>query len=159
MKGIAGDKWTLVLAKRVTMEQFWYWYKVDAIDGAGNVFTGTERYNWFKKELWFELEKSMLRKHSPTFHYNVKFIHNDILKPFIVGILQYSERVRDMHDIAKYLRPLSINGGEYYEVDWDVCDKEVPDQDVCVATGGGLPTSIQDNLDNTIQYYCFVLHK
>ena len=40
----------------------------------------------------------------------MKYVCNDIVKPFKVKILCYAERVREMHDIAKYLPPPSMNG-------------------------------------------------
>ena len=62
----------------------------------------------------------MCRKHWGTFQDHVKYIHNDILNTFRVGILQYYERVCKMHDLAKYLPPPSVKGrkcdGEYFTV-------------------------------------------
>ena len=50
-KGIAGYQWTLRLVKVVSMEQFWDWAKLDAIDGAGYLFTGPECCAYFEKKL------------------------------------------------------------------------------------------------------------
>ena len=100
--GIAGDQWNLGLVKVVSMEQFRSWAKVDDINGVVYLFTGTERCAYFEKESWFNLGNIMSRKHMSTFQYHVKYIHNDIFKPFRVHILQYAERVRKMHDLAKY---------------------------------------------------------
>ena len=36
---------------------------------------------------------------------HVKYIHNDIVKPLRVGIIQYAKIVRDMNNLEKYLHP------------------------------------------------------
>ena len=76
------------------MKQFWIWAKVEAIDGAGDLFSGSELCAYFEKELWFELVNRMWRKHRSAIQYHVKYIHNDILNPFRVNIIQYKERFR-----------------------------------------------------------------
>ena len=78
------------MTKNVTIEQFWDWSKVDDINGAGDLFTGPDHCFYFYKELWLELGKSMWRKHRITFQDHVKYICNDIVKPFRVGVLQYA---------------------------------------------------------------------
>ena len=65
-KGLSGDQWSLGLAKGVSMEQFWNWAKVDAIDGSGDPISGSERCTYFGKELWFDLGNIMQRKHMLT---------------------------------------------------------------------------------------------
>ena len=122
-KGIDVDQWNMGAAKNVTMEQVWDWAKVDAIDRVGYLFTGPDLCTYFEKEIWLELGKIMGRKHFITFQDHVKFIHNDIVMPFRVGILQYANHVRDMHDLAKYLPPPLMKGSEYYGADWTVHDK------------------------------------
>ena len=105
-KGLAGDQWTLGLEKSVTMEQLWDWSKVDTINGTGDLFSGPEHCTYSEKEMWFELGNSIQKKHMITFQDHVKYIRNDIMKPFRVGTLQYYEHVCEMHDLAKYLPPL-----------------------------------------------------
>ena len=65
----------------------------------------------------------MWKSHRSTFRDHVKYIHNDIMKPFRVGIIHYSERVCEMHDLAKYLLPPSMKGGGFDQEDWDVRNK------------------------------------
>ena len=43
-------------------------------------------------------------------------MHNDIVNPFRVGILQYYKRAWNMHDLAKFMRPPSKKGGDYDQV-------------------------------------------
>ena len=50
----------------------------------------------------------MWRKHRSVYQYHIKYVHNDIVKPFKVKILRYAERMRDIHDLAKYLPPPSM---------------------------------------------------
>ena len=86
-KGVSGDKWNLGAMKDMTTEKFWAWAKVDAIDESGDIFTGQNRCNYFGKELWFELGNSMWKKHQRTFQDHVKYIHNNTVKHFRLGIL------------------------------------------------------------------------
>ena len=47
-----------------------------------------------------------------NFQDHIKYTHNEILKPFRVGILHYYDCVGEMHDPAKYLTPYSMKGQE-----------------------------------------------
>ena len=49
-----------------------------------------------------------------------KYVHNDIVKPFRVVIIQYAESVHEMHELAKYPPTTSMKGGEYDQADWNV---------------------------------------
>ena len=66
------------------------------------------------------------------------------MKPFIFRIIQFTEHICEMHELAKYITPPSMKGKEYDEADWDVHDKELSENDICVATTDVLPTSMQD---------------
>ena len=52
----------------------------------------------------------MWRKDQNVYQDHMKYVHNDIVKPFKVKILRYDERVREMHDLVKYLTPPSMKG-------------------------------------------------
>ena len=71
------------------------------IDVDGNYYLGADKCINFEKDTWFKLGKSMWKKHQSFFQDHIKYIHNNIVKPFRVVILQYDERVREMHDLAK----------------------------------------------------------
>ena len=86
----------------------------------------------------------MWRKHWITFQYHVKYIHNDIVKPFRFSIPHYSECARKMHNLAKYLPPPSMTGGEYDRADRTARDKEFTEHDICVETKDRLLTYMQD---------------
>ena len=79
-----------------------------------------------------------------TFQEHAKYIHTDVVKTFRVGILQFSERVHYMHDLAKYLPPSSMKWQEYNEADWAVRYKEFYEYDIHVATRDRLPKFMQD---------------
>ena len=99
------DKWKLVEAKDVNTENLWDCARVDVTHVDKEPVSGAEHCNGTKEEIWFDLRKSICRKHWSTFQDHVKYIHNEIVKPFRVNILHYGERVREMHDIYKYLPP------------------------------------------------------
>ena len=65
----------------------------------------------------------MCKNHQCVFQDHVKYIHNDILKPFRVVILQCAKRVREMHDLEKYLHTSLVKGEIFDSTSWDVQDK------------------------------------
>ena len=44
-------------------------------------------------------------------------LHNIVVKPFIFRIIQFTEHICKMHELAKYLTPPSTKGKEYDEAD------------------------------------------
>ena len=100
-KTYPGDQWTLGEAKDSSVGNFWDWAKVDGTDADGEPVSGEEHFNDFKQELWFKLEKIMWIKSWQNFQDHVKYILNAIVKPFMVSILHYDKRVREMHELAK----------------------------------------------------------
>ena len=100
-KGIAGYRWMLGVTKYITMQKFWTWSNLYGVNTSGYLYLGVYRCLNFNKYIWFEVGKSMRKKHQSVFQNRVKYIHNDIVKPFIVGIRQYAKRVREMQDLAK----------------------------------------------------------
>ena len=105
VKGVAGYQWTLGVKMGVTMENFRSWVNNDAINGSGDMYLGRYRCINFDTEIWFDLGKIIWGKNRITFQDHIKYTHNDILKTFRVGIIQYAEQVRHMHYLAKYLPP------------------------------------------------------
>ena len=120
---LAGDGWTLGNLKELSTDEFLTWAKSNGIGYDGDAYLGLEKCVDFEKELWFELGKAMCRKHQIVYQGHLKYIHSDIVKPFHVGILRYTERVQDMHDLAKQLPPLSIKGDGYESDNWKVHDE------------------------------------
>ena len=66
----------------------------------------------------------MWRKHQYAFQEHVKYIHNNIVNPFRVTILQYDECVCEMYDLPKYLTLSSKNGDMLDKTDWRVRYRE-----------------------------------
>ena len=104
-RGIDGNQWTLGAANNISMEQLCTWAKVDGRNSDGDPTSGAGWYEDFEEELWFDLGKSMLRKHRSVFEDHAKYIRNGILKTYMVGIHQCAEKVREIHDLAKFLTP------------------------------------------------------
>ena len=86
--GISGKPWTLGLGNNITIEQFWTWYKVYGCKSDGNPISGAENLEDFQNQFWFDIGKSMCIKHSSLFKDHVKYIHNNIVKPYTVFIIQ-----------------------------------------------------------------------
>ena len=91
--------------------QFWTWSKVYVRDTDGYPpISRVDCCTYFYKDLWFELGKSIWRKHRSIFQDHVKYMHNDVVNPFRVGILHYSEHILDMHYLTNVLPPPSKKG-------------------------------------------------
>ena len=43
----------------------------------------------------------MWMKQQSVYQYHLKYIRNDIVKPFRVKIIHYDERIQEIHDLAK----------------------------------------------------------
>ena len=107
----------------------------------------------------------MWRKHRIVYQNVVKYVCNDIFKPFIVKIIRYAERVHDMHDLAKYLPPTSMKGESTMADNWNVRNEEFTISDLQLAIKDGLPKSMRDELDDhpedyrslTYEYWCDLL--
>ena len=106
VKYIAVDKWTLGEMKGLSTNDFWAWEKSDGLDYYGDAYLGLYKCVNFDKEIWFELGKCMRRNHHIVFQDHLKYLRNDIVNPFCVGILRYAERIQVMHDLAKQLPPI-----------------------------------------------------
>ena len=72
----------------------------------------------------------MWRKHRSLYQDHMKYVRNDIVKPFKVKILRYSERVCEMHDLANYLPPPSMKGESVMADNWNVHNQEFTASDI-----------------------------
>ena len=52
----------------------------------------------------------MWRKHQSVIQEHLKYIRNDTVKPLCVGIVHYTDRVEEMHDLANHLSTPSMKG-------------------------------------------------
>ena len=100
-KGFAGYQWILVSTKYVIIKYIWNWENQYRL--AANRY-GICVIDYFKEsdqELRFGLGKSKWKKYQSKFHDYVKYIHNNIQKPFMVGILHYTRSIIEMKYLAK----------------------------------------------------------
>ena len=109
-KELAGDEWNLGNLSGVSTEDFWTWEKTDTIGYGEHPYLAINKCIEFDMELWFELGKGMWRKHQSIYQDHMKYVSNDIVKPFKVQILRYVKSVQEMHEIAKYLPPTLMKG-------------------------------------------------
>ena len=72
----------------------------------------------------------MWRKDQNVYQDHMKYVHNDIVKPFKVKIIHYAEHVIEMHELAKYLPPPSMKGKIYEAANYTVRNQEFTDSEV-----------------------------
>ena len=101
----------------------------------------------------------MWKKHRIVFQDHVKYIHNGIVKPFRVGIIQYVKRVHDIHNLSKYLPPPSMKGDILESDSWDILDKEWSESEIFVAIKNRLPITMQDELEDNQEDYNSIAHE
>ena len=105
VNNLLGDKWTHSDLKGISTDNLCTWIKIDGVGYDGDNDLGIDKCVDFKKKLWFELVKLMRRKHQSVFNDHLKYIHNEIVKPFRVIILHYAKRVEEIHYLEKHLPP------------------------------------------------------
>ena len=113
----------------------------------------------FERGVWFELGECMWIKHRSVYQDHLKYICDDIVKPFRVRIPRYSDRVREMHDLVKYLPPPSMNVVSYEAANWKVRDQEFTVSEISVVIKDGIPSSMQDELDSHQEDYRYLAHE
>ena len=96
---IVGDEWTLRNLTRLSAEDFWTWKKTDIKGYDGHYYLARDKCVDLERYLWFEFGKCMWRKHRSFYQDHMKYVCNDIVKPFKVKILRYVARLRGMHDL------------------------------------------------------------
>ena len=89
----------------------------------------------------------------------MKYIHNEILKPYSVIILQYDDRNRNMHELDKYLTNLSTKGNMYDQTNCKVCDQYFTEDAIRVSTKIGIPTYMQDDMEDKDAYFISLSHE
>ena len=83
----------------------------------------------------------------------MKYICNDIVKPFKFKILCYAKRVREMHDLENYLPPPMTKGESAMSANWKFRNKEFMISDLGLAIKDGLQNSMRDELDDYPEDY------
>ena len=88
VKELAVDEWNLSELAGLSVEAFWNWDKTDTTGYGGHTYLARNKCVDFDRELWLKLEKCMWRNHWSVYQDHMKYIHNDVLKPFRVKILR-----------------------------------------------------------------------
>ena len=101
----------------------------------------------------------MWRNHQSIYQYHLKYICNDIAKPFRVGIICYSERVQEMNNLDKHIPPPFMKYNGYESANWKVRDKELFVNYIRVEIKYRLPSSMQDELENNQEVYHYLTHE
>ena len=78
----------------------------------------------------------------------MKYVHNDILKPFKLKILRYAERMREMHDLENYLSTPSIKQESATSDNWSFRNREFTTSDLRIAIKDGPPKTMRGELDD-----------
>ena len=135
------------------MEKLQTWAKACGFNSEFGPIIGEYQCKYFEGELCFELLNFILRKHRSVFQEHIKYIHDNILNPFRLSILQYSERVRQMYDIDKVLPPHPKKRGELDQKYQSVHNKQFTEDEIRVATKDALCISMKYIIDNKYKYY------
>ena len=86
-KYLAGDDWALVDIKGLSTKEFFTWEKTDTTGYDGHLYLDNNKCFNFERGLWFDLWKCMWRKNQSIHQYHMKYVLNDIVKPFKLKIL------------------------------------------------------------------------
>ena len=107
----------------------------------------------------------MWRKHHSFYQDHMKYVRNDIVKPFKVKFLRYADRVRELHDLAKYLPTPSMKGQSAIADNWKVHNQDFTASDIRLAIKDGPPKYMryefydhpEDYRSLTYEYWCDLL--
>ena len=103
--------------------------------------------------------KIIWKKHQSVFQDHIKYICNDIVKPFRSVILHNSERFQEMHDLSKYLSTPLMKGDIHNSDNWDVCNKGLYENEIRIPIKERLSSFIQDGLEDNEEEYIYLDHK
>ena len=115
---LTSDEWNLGNMNGLAAYDFWTLAKTDTTGYDGHPYLYIDKCVNFERELWFELGKYMWRKHWSVYQDYMEYVRNGIVKHFIVKIFHYTKRVREMHDLAKYLLPVLMKGKSAMTANW-----------------------------------------
>ena len=140
----------------VSTEDFWTWTKTDIIGYDRHPYLDIDRCVKLYRELWLDLGKCMWRKHRSVYQDHMKYVRNDIVKPFKVKILRYTDCVDEMHDLAKYLPTYLMKGQSETAAYWSVRNEGFTNSDLRLAIKDG-----DDHPEGyrflTYEYWCGLL--
>ena len=83
----------------------------------------------------------------------MKYVCNDIVKPFKVEILRYAKRVHEIYYLVKYLHTPSMKGDSEMADNWSIRDKYFTTRDLRLYIKDRLTKSMMDELDDHTEDY------
>ena len=89
----------------------------------------------------------------------MKYIHNSIIKPIMVSILHYTNRVSKMNNISKYLTQPLNKGDMFDESGWIVRNHESTEDEIRIATKEGLTQFMQDDMEEKDKEYLYFTYE
>ena len=101
----------------------------------------------------------MWKKYQILCQNHIKYIHNDIVISFWVGILRYAERVHEMNDLDKYLPQPSMKKESYKSANRDISEKGLSKNEICTEIKDGLPSFMQEELEDNQYNHCSLAHE
>ena len=129
------------------MESFQFWDKSHGFDSGGDMISGKYCCEEFQKYLRLNGGKCTWKKHWYAFQDHVKYINNNIVKPFRVKILQQDKFVCEMHDLSKYLTLSSNKGDIFDKAYWRFRYRDLAEDEISFTKKYGIPQSIHYNME------------
>ena len=74
-----------------------------------------------------------------------------------MGTLHHDEHISKMIGLAKYLSPPTINNEDWHYADWETRYKAFSEDDIHESIKDGLPSEIQNEVDEKEKYYRSIL--
>ena len=65
------------------------------------LMTGEEHCANFERHIYYKIGKIIWHDHGSVYEEQLKYLQNDICKPYKYSMIQYTERVRDLFEILK----------------------------------------------------------
>ena len=78
------------------------------------------------------------------------------MNTYRVIILQHSERVHEIYDLNEYVTPPLKKGDMFDQENWNICDCNFTKDEIRIVTKDGVPTSMQDEMDDKDAYYHYL---
>ena len=89
----------------------------------------------------------------------MKYIKNNIKKPYKVRVLHYTDHIRDMHGMDSCLSRYIKKVQEYHVADWGTRNKPFNEEKNIIATRDGLLPLTRYDTEDRKKYYCSIQHE
>ena len=141
------------------MKQLWYFAKLGVLDADSDKTAAKYHCNAIECNLWIYIEKSIQNKHHSLFNKHKEYNKNNIHKTCTSGILNYTKRIQDMHELDHYLSPPSKKFQEYREEEWGTRNKNLTEDEIGMATRDNLPLWMRNDIEHKDQELCSLQHE